>query len=78
MKQNITLSLEKDLLRKAKLLAAKKDMSVTKLLSEQLNNVISEDDEYEAAKKRALTVLRKGLHLGSRITTKREELHERR
>jgi hypothetical protein len=78
MKQNITLSLEKNLLRKAKLLAAKKDMSVTKLLSEQLAKVISEDDAYEAAKKRALTVLRKGLHLGGRITTKREELHQRR
>ena len=70
--------MEKDLLRKAKLLAAKKDMSVTKLLSEQLTKVISEDDEYEASKKRALTVLRKGLHLGGRITTKREELYERR
>jgi len=65
-------------LRKAKLLAAKKDMSVTKLLSEQLTKVISEDDEYEAAKKRALTVLRKGLHLGGRVAAEREELHERR
>jgi len=77
MKQNITLSLEKDLLRKAKLLAAKKEISVTKLLSEQLTKVISEDDGYEVAKKRALTVLRKGLHLGGRITAEREELHER-
>ena len=53
-------------------------MSVTKLLSEQLKKAISEDDEYEAAKKRALTVQKKGLHLGGRITIKREELNERR
>jgi len=78
MKQNITLSLEKDLLRKAKRLAAKKEMSVTKLLSEQLTKVISEDNEYEVVKKRALLVLRKGLRLGGRMTAKREELHERR
>jgi len=78
MKQNITLSLEKDLIKKAKILAAKKDMSVTKLLSEELTKVISEDDEYEVAKKRALTVLKKGLPLGGRLNNRREELHERR
>jgi len=63
---------------KRQTIAAKKDMSVTKLLGEQLSKVISEDDEYEAGKKRPLTALEKGLHLGGRITTKREELYERR
>lgn len=35
MKQNITLSIEKDLIRKAKILAARKDTSISKLLSEE-------------------------------------------
>lgn len=78
MKQNITLSLEKELLKKAKVVAAKKDISVTRLLSEQLAKVVSEDNQYESSKRRALAHLRKGFRLGGRILATREELHERR
>jgi len=78
MKQNITLSIEKETLKKAKVLAAKKDISVTKLLAEQLAKIVSEEDHYEVSKRRALARLRKGFHLGGSILAKREELHERR
>jgi len=78
MKQNITLSIQKELLKKAKLMAAKKDTSVTKLLTEQLTKMVLEDDQYDSGKKRALAILRKGFHLGGSIIAKREELHERR
>ncbi len=78
MKQNITLSIERELIRKAKVMAAKKETSVTKLLAEQLAKMVSEDDQYDLSKKRALAILRKGFHLGGRIMSKREELHERR
>ena len=78
MKQNITLSRETELIKKAKLMAAKKETSITQLLTDQLNKLISEEDEYESSKKRALANLRKGFHLGGRIISKREELHERR
>jgi hypothetical protein len=78
MKQNITLSIEKELLKRAKLIAAKKETSVTKLLTEQLAKIVLEDDQYNSAKKRALAMLKRGLHLGGSIIAKREELHERR
>jgi hypothetical protein len=78
MKQNITLSIEKELLKRAKLIAAKKEISVTKLLTEQLAKIVLEDDQYNSAKKRALAMLKRGLHLGGSIIAKREELHERR
>jgi len=78
MKQNITLSIDRELLKKAKLIAAKKETSVTKLLTEQLSKIVSEDEQYDLAKRRALAILRKGFRLGGRITAKREELHERR
>jgi hypothetical protein len=35
MKQNITLAVDKDLLKKARVLAAKRETSVSRLLSEQ-------------------------------------------
>jgi hypothetical protein len=78
MKQNITLSIDKELLKKAKLIAAKKETSVTKLLTEQLAKIISEDDQYDAAKRRAVAILKKGFHMGGGIIARREELHERR
>lgn len=78
MKQNITLALDKELLRKVKVLAAKKDTSITKLLTTHLAEKVSEEDHYGSSKKRALTRLRKGFHLGGQILAQREKLHERR
>ena len=58
MKQNITLALDKELLKKVKVLAVKKDTSVTKLLTKHLGSIVSEEDHYESSKKRALGVCR--------------------
>jgi hypothetical protein len=77
MNQNITFALDKELLKKVKILAAKKDTSISKLLTKQLARIVSEEGLYESSKKRALTRLRKGYHLGGQILAKREELHER-
>jgi predicted transcriptional regulator len=70
--------LDKELLKKVKVLAAKKDTSVTRMLTKQLARIVSEEDHYESSKKRALARLKKGFHLGGRIFAQREELHERR
>jgi len=78
MEQNITLSIEKDLIRKAEVLAAKKEISISKLLSRELTRILNEEDLYESARKRATARLKKGYHLGGRILATREELHERR
>jgi len=71
MKQNITLSLEKDILKKAKLLAANRETSVSKLLAEELSRIVLQDDRYESAKRRALARLRKGFHLGGQILARK-------
>jgi HSP90 family molecular chaperone len=77
MKQNITLSLEKEIIKKGKVVAARKDTSVSKMLSDLLKSMVEDDERYEAAKKNALQLLKKGIRLGGAITWKREELHER-
>jgi hypothetical protein len=66
MKQNITLSLEKDIIHKARIIAAKRTTSVSQMLS----------DEYEQACQQALADLDKGLRLGGAPAT-REALHAR-
>ena len=77
MKQNITLSLEKKLIQKAKILAAQRQTSISRLLSQELERIIQKSEQYERAKKSALTNLRAGFHLGGKIVASREELHER-
>ena len=77
MKQNITLSVDKVLIKKGKIIAAQKDTSVSKMLSEQLRQLVEDKEKYETAKRSALQTLKKGYHLGGEITWKREDLYDR-
>lgn len=53
MKQNITLRLGKELIRKARIIAAEKETSISRLLSEKLTQVVRQTEQYERTKKRA-------------------------
>ena len=77
MKQNVTLSLDRELLRKARVLAAQRQSSISRMLSEELGRIVFEAESYELARKDALEKLRVGLHLGGSIAANREELHAR-
>jgi hypothetical protein len=77
MKQNITLSIDKGLIQKAKVLAAQQQTSISRMLSNRLRDLIQEAQNYEMAKRRAIRNLDKGFHLGGKGTASREELHER-
>ena len=77
MKQNITLSVDKELIKKGKVIAAQSDTSVSKMLSEQLRQMVEDNEQYETAKRSALQTLKKGYRLGGEITWKREDLYER-
>jgi post-segregation antitoxin (ccd killing protein) len=76
-KQNITLSLDKDLIRQARQLSVRKSTSVSKLLSEELKRLVLDHKQYEHAKRRALATMKKGFHMGGRIAASRDELHDR-
>ena len=77
MKQNVTLSIEKDILKKGRVIAARKETSISKMISGVLKEMVENDDRYEAAKRNALQVLKRGIRLGGRITWKREDLYDR-
>jgi len=76
-KQNITLSLDRDLIRQARQLSARKSMSVSKLLSEELERLLRGHEQYEQAKRSALAALKKGFHMGGAIAATRDQLHDR-
>jgi Arc/MetJ-type ribon-helix-helix transcriptional regulator len=74
------LSLPRSLLSKAKLESVKQDKSLSEFLREALEEKLKERSEFQKAKRRQLEKLAEGLDLGTggRISTPREELHERR
>jgi len=78
-RQNVTLSLPKSLLKKAKVLAASREKSLSQLLRESLEEKVREESGYKKAKDRQLALLKKGLKLGTKgkVSTKREDLHAR-
>jgi hypothetical protein len=77
--QNITLSIPKEVLLKVKLLAVKRQTSVSGLLTQTLERLVQQEDAYAHARQRHLQWLAKGIDLGTdgQILTRREELHER-
>lgn len=76
-KTNITLKLDSELLRRIKVLAAERGTSVSAILASQLEEVVTKDDEYEEAMKRALSLMKESSAFGWRKPTSRDELHER-
>ncbi|HYL10766.1 MAG TPA: DUF6364 family protein [Candidatus Acidoferrales bacterium] len=77
MKQNITISLDRQTIRKAKILAAKQGTSISGLLAGQIETLVGEEESYDRAERQALALLDKGFHLGGRIRASRDDLHER-
>jgi hypothetical protein len=75
-RQNVTVQLDRELIRKARILAAKRGTSVSGLLASELKKLIGEDEAYESARRSALEFLEKGFRLGGKKVS-REELHER-
>ena len=78
-KQNVTLSLPKSLLKKAKILAASRDESLSEFLRESLEARVREASGYKKARTRQLRLLKEGLDFGTggRIAVSRDDLHER-
>jgi hypothetical protein len=58
MKTNVTLKLDSDLLREARLLAAEEGRSVSALLTNRLEAMVRERKAFEKARRRALARLR--------------------
>jgi len=79
-RQNVTLSLPKPLLRKAKAVAMKAEKSLSEFLREALEEKVNESSGYKRAKRSQLNLLKVGLDLGTEgyLKISREELHARR
>jgi hypothetical protein len=77
MKQNVTIKLDTDLIRKGRVIASKRETSLNRLLSDFLRQIVEEEDSYEQCKRKAFNILNKGYSFGGKRTYTRDELHER-
>ena len=77
MKTNVTLKLDADLLREARVVAAEEGRSISALLTDRLEAIVRERKAFERARRRALARLREGLDLQWTPPKSRDELHER-
>jgi len=76
-KQNITISLSRQLLKKAKILAARRETSISGLLAQELELLVGDEEAYDRDERQARALLDKGFHMGGAIRAGREELHDR-
>ena len=74
---NITLKIESDLARDARVLAAQRGPSLSRLVTEQLRHLVREEQAYAAARQSALGRLEKGLQLDWEKPGSRADLHDR-
>jgi hypothetical protein len=78
-KQNITLSLPRDILKKGKMLAAKKGISLNELVRELLQMTTENEEGYRSSAYRQLKRMKEGIQLGTKgkISWKRDQLYQR-
>ena len=76
-KQNVTIRLDRETIRKAKILAARRSTSVSALLAGQIAILVGEEEAYERAERQALALLDRGFHLGGIVRAERDHLHKR-
>ena len=77
--QNVTLSIPKQVLRKAKILAVQKETSLSAMLTNVLVDLVNDQEAYNQARERNLKTLMAGLNLGTMgmPPAKRDDLHGR-
>jgi plasmid stability protein len=74
--KNVTVTLDEDVARWARIWAARHDTSVSRLLGQLLHERMLQEEGYEAAMLQYLAVAPQGLKTTGRYPT-RDEIHER-
>jgi metal-responsive CopG/Arc/MetJ family transcriptional regulator len=75
--QNITLSLPQNTLQKLELLAARRNSSISQLLTEAIEKMLAEEASYEEARRRQIALMKKGIDLEFQKPVSRDAVHQR-
>lgn len=77
MKRNITVQLDDATVQQARVAAAKRGRSISRLVTEQIEVLARQDDDYDRAMQDALAELERGYNLGGGPYPARDDLHHR-
>jgi hypothetical protein len=77
MKANVTLKIDSDLLREARILAAEEGSSISALLAARLEQAVRERRGFQRSRERAKARLSTGFNLGWTKPKSRDEIYER-
>ena len=77
MKQNITLAIDKQLLKRARAFANQRGTSISSMLADELQKAVARETVYQQAKAKALAQLSAPFRLGGGKMPGRETLHDR-
>jgi predicted DNA-binding ribbon-helix-helix protein len=76
-KVNVTVKIDKDLLRKIRIIAAEEGTSISGLVTEIFEERSTKSERYEQARKCALALMNSGVPLNWEKPLSRDEVHER-
>jgi hypothetical protein len=76
-RRNLTLQLDEETIRQARILAAKRGTSISGLVARELALLVARDARYEEAQRRAVELMAESVARGGR-TWQREDLYEDR
>lgn len=74
-RRNLTLQLDEETIRHAKILAAKRGTSISGLVARELELLVARDARYEKAQQRAIQLMAESVARGGR-SWRREDLYE--
>lgn len=77
MKRNLTVQLDEETIKKAKIVAAKRSTSVSGLLVAEIERLVADDEAFDRGRAFALTRLARPRRLGGGALPERDSLHER-
>jgi hypothetical protein len=73
---NLRLRVDTEVIRRVRILAAKRGISVSALAAQRLMELVEEDERFEAARRRVLAILATAVARGGR-SWDRDDLHDR-
>lgn len=76
-KANLTIQLDADVIRRARVVAAKRGTSVSALVARELDELVAREDRYEDARSRAIELMAEARPRGERTWTRDDIYTER-
>jgi hypothetical protein len=76
-KRNLTIQIDEAVAQRARMVAARRSTSVSRLVAEQIEALVLADAAYESARREAMDTMRRGFHLGGGALPARDSVHER-